>query len=233
MSKLLGDHVSDQIIKLIIDNYCKPGDKIPNEYELAEKLNVSRSTVREAIKALVSRNILEIRRGSGTFICENCGISEDPLGLIFIKDKLKLAKDLLEIRFMIEPKIASLAATNATEEDIQKLEILCDKVDELILKGEPHMDVDIEYHKEIAKCSKNIVTAQLIPIINKSISLCIDMTNRKLLKETIETHRDILKCIKNRDVNGAYDAMYLHLVYNRKHIDSIVENDEIQKTHLN
>ena len=70
MGKLLGDQAADQIIQLIIDNDGKAGDKMPNEYELAEQLNVSRSTVREAIKALVSRNILEIKRGSGTFISE-------------------------------------------------------------------------------------------------------------------------------------------------------------------
>ena len=117
MGKLLGDQAADQIIQLIIDNDGKAGDKMPNEYELAEQLNVSRSTVREAIKALVSRNILEIKRGSGTFISEKCGISDDPLGLMFVKNKLKLATDLLEIRFMIEPKIASLAAANATDEE--------------------------------------------------------------------------------------------------------------------
>ncbi len=231
MSKLLGDQAAEQIIQLIIDKDSKPGDKMPNEYELAEQLNVSRSTIREAIKALVSRNILEIRRGSGTFISENCGITEDPLGLIFVKDKLKLATDLLEIRFMIEPKIASSAAKNATQEDIKEMEVLCDKVDELILNEEPHMDVDIEFHAAIARSSKNIVTAHLIPIINRSISLCIDVTNRQLVKETMETHREILNCIKNKDSNGAYDAMYLHLVYNRRNIKKLIDIEK-NKTHL-
>ena len=157
MGKLLGDQAADQIIQLIIDSDGKAGDKMPNEYELAQQLNVSRSTVREAIKALVSRNILEIRRGSGTFISEKCGISDDPLGLMFVKDKLKLATDLLEIRFMIEPKIASLAAVNATDEEIKEMEKLCDEVDHLILNKEPHMDKDIEFHGAIARSSKNNV----------------------------------------------------------------------------
>ena len=231
MGKLLGDQAADQIIQLIIDNDGKAGDKMPNEYELAEQLNVSRSTVREAIKALVSRNILEIKRGSGTFISEKCGISDDPLGLMFVKNKLKLATDLLEIRFMIEPKIASLAAANATDEEIREIEVLCDKVEQLILNNQPHMDVDIEFHGAIARSSKNIVIANLIPIINKSISLCIDVTDRQIAKETIETHKEVLNCIKSRDINGAYDAMYLHLVYNRRNIKKLIEikNNE---THL-
>ena len=162
ITKSLGEIASDKIIKLIVDDNLKIGDRLPNEYELADKLG-------EAIKALVSRNILEIKRGSGTFI--KCGVAEDPLGLIFIKDKLKLAVDLLEIRFMIEPKIASLAAMNATEEDIKEMSRLCDEVEDLILRGIPHMEKDIEFHTAIARSSKNLVTTSLVPIINKSISV--------------------------------------------------------------
>ena len=222
MGKLLGDQAADQIIQLIIDNDGKAGDKMPNEYELAEQLNVSRSTVREAIKALVSRNILEIKRGSGTFISEKCGISDDPLGLMFVKDKLKLATDLLEIRFMIEPKIASLAAINATKEDIEELSKLCDEVEELILNGIPHMEKDIEFHTAIARSSKNLVTTSLVPIINKSIAVFIDVTNTQLKNETIETHKEILNAIKNKNANEAHDAMLLHLAYNRRNINRIV-----------
>ena len=70
-----------------MDNEWKAGDKLPNEYKLADKLNAGRSTIREAIKALVSRNILEIRRGAGTFISQKGGIADDPLGLTFVKDE--------------------------------------------------------------------------------------------------------------------------------------------------
>lgn len=224
LKKPLGEQIAEQIIELIIKNDWKPGDKLPNEYEFAQQLNAGRSTIREAIKALTSRNILEIRRGSGTFISEKCGIADDPLGLIFVKDKLKLAKDLLEIRFMIEPKIAAIAAINASEEEIEHIEKLCDKVDEMILNNKPHMEVDIEFHSAIAKSSKNLVTANLIPIINKSIAVFIDVTNRQLLNETIETHREILNAIKKRDASAAQDAMFLHLVYNRRNINSIEEN---------
>ena len=226
ITKSLSEIASDKIIKLIVDDNLKIGDRLPNEYELADKLGVGRSTVSEAIKALVSRNILEIKRGSGTFI--KCGVAEDPLGLIFIKDKLKLAVDLLEIRFMIEPKIASLAAMNATEEDIKEMSRLCDEVEDLILRGIPHMEKDIEFHTAIARSSKNLVTTSLVPIINKSISVFIDITNTQLKEETIETHREILNAIKSRNQNEAHDAMILHLVHNRRNINKIInENNKI------
>ncbi|MDB8801059.1 MULTISPECIES: FadR/GntR family transcriptional regulator [Romboutsia] len=220
ITKPLGETTSEKIIKLIVDENLKIGDKLPNEYELADKLGVGRSTIREAIKALVSRNILEIKRGSGTFI--KCGVADDPLGLMFVKDKLKLAVDLLEIRFMIEPKIASLAAINATKEDIEELSKLCDEVEELILNGIPHMEKDIEFHTAIARSSKNLVTTSLVPIINKSIAVFIDVTNTQLKNETIETHKEILNAIKNKNANEAHDAMLLHLAYNRRNINRIV-----------
>lgn len=225
--KPLGEIASEKIIKLIVDDNLKIGDKLPNEYELADKLGVGRSTIREAIKALVSRNILEIKRGSGTFI--KCGVADDPLGLIFVKDKLKLAVDLLEIRFMIEPKIASLASQNATKEDIEELSKLCDEVEELILKGVPHIQKDIEFHTAIARSSKNLVTTNLVPIINQSISVFIDVTNTQLKNETIETHRDILNAIKSKNANEAHDAMLLHLVHNRRNINKVVQENKLNK----
>jgi DNA-binding FadR family transcriptional regulator len=72
------------------------------------------------VKALVSRNIFEVRRGAGTFIVgERIGVSPDPLGFTFIKDKRKLIEDLMEVRIMIEPRIASFAAASASPEDMQ------------------------------------------------------------------------------------------------------------------
>ncbi|OOM78106.1 FadR/GntR family transcriptional regulator [Clostridium sp. BL-8] len=222
-SKPLGEQTSERIIQLIIENDWKSGDKLPNEYELADMLNVGRSTIREAIKALVSRNILEIRRGAGTFISQKGGIADDPLGLTFVKDKFKLALDLLEVRFMIEPSIASIAAVKATEDEIQQMSVLCDEIEKLILNNEPYLDKDIEFHTAIAKSSKNLVMVNLIPIINSSITIFIDITNQKLRNETIETHREILNSIKSHDSNAAHDAMLLHLVYNRRNIRNVID----------
>ncbi len=224
-AKSLGEQTSERIIQLIIENDWKIGDKLPNEYELANMLNVGRSTIREAIKALVSRNILEIRRGAGTFISQKGGIADDPLGLTFVKDKFKLALDLLEVRFMIEPSIASIAAVKATEDEIQQMSVLCDEIESLILNNEPYLGKDIEFHTAIAKSSKNLVMVNLIPIINSSITIFIDITNQKLRNETIETHREILNAIKSHNSNAAHDAMLLHLVYNRRNIRSVIEKE--------
>lgn len=187
-------------------------------------LGVSRSTVREAVKILVSQNILYIKRGSGTFVAEKILLDEDPLGLKNLyTDKLKLVYDLLEIRFLIEPNLAFAAANNASEEDIISLEDRCNKVEEKIKNNENHIQEDIELHKLIAKFSQNKVVENLIPIINSSIYSLCDITNRKLKEETINMHREIVNNIKKRDAQGAKYAMETHLYHNRKYIMELIE----------
>lgn len=220
--KSLGEKVSEQITKLIIENHWDVGDRLPSEYELAKMLGVGRSTVREAIRALVSRNVLEVRRGAGTFISQKCGVADDPLGLAFIRDKFKLAQDLMEIRVMIEPQIAEIAATKAEQADIEVLRAACTETEGKILAGQPHMDADIRFHTAIASCSKNIVMPNLIPIISRSIEVFIGLTVKTLLQETVETHREIVSAITEHDAHRAHDAMLLHLVYNRKTIDDLI-----------
>lgn len=170
---------------------------------------------------MVSRNILEIRRGAGTFVSQKLGVVEDPLGFTFIKDKFRLAQDLLQIRLILEPQIALLAAENATKEDIEELTALCDEIERLIVAGEDYVQKDIEYHTKIADCSKNIVMPNLIPIITTSITIFIDITKKALKQETIETHREIVDAIKQGKGMAAHDAMLLHLVCNRRSIEGL------------
>ncbi|EEQ47942.1 FadR/GntR family transcriptional regulator, partial [Selenomonas flueggei] len=81
----LTDAVAAQIIEYIQEHGLAPGDKLPTEQELVEMFQVSRSTLREAFKTLVSRNILETRQGSGTYVSPKRGIPTDPLGLTFMQ----------------------------------------------------------------------------------------------------------------------------------------------------
>ena len=80
----LPEQVAAQINQLIIDQNIGPEQKLPNEFELAERLNVGRGTIREAVKLLVARNCLEVRRGKGTFVVEKTGQIEDPLGFAYV-----------------------------------------------------------------------------------------------------------------------------------------------------
>ncbi|MGN0298397.1 MAG: FadR/GntR family transcriptional regulator [Lachnospiraceae bacterium] len=229
--KLLGSQVEDELMNYILQEPIQIGDKIPNEFELAEKFGVGRSTIREAVKGLVSKGVLEVRRGSGTYVISTCSTEDDPLKLARFQDKYKLALELSEVRLMIEPEIAALAAEYADEQEKQMLENLCDTVEQMYLEGKNHLPKDIEFHTFIASCSKNRVVETLVPIINTAVMTFGNLTHRKLQKETIETHRAITEAIKRGDSVGAKCAMIMHLTYNRQMLMRMwEENKQKQNT---
>ncbi|MGX7058454.1 FadR/GntR family transcriptional regulator [Vagococcus humatus] len=212
----LSESVAKEIEELIKTEQYQPEDQLPSEFELAESLEVGRGTIREAIKLLAARNVVEIKRGKGTFVTETPGLTEDPLGLAYISDKHQLSKDLMEVRLMIEPKVAELAAQRATSEDIQRLTQLSQEIETLIKADEDHTQKDIEFHEAIAKASGNLVVPLLLPVIQSGVSLFVNLTDRSLKTETIETHRGILEGIKNHDPVLARNQMLQHLQYNKE-----------------
>lgn len=220
---LLVPQTEDQLMIYIKHEGLEVGAKLPNEYELAEKFGVGRSTIREAVKSLVSQGILEVRRGAGTFVASTKPVAEDPLGLSRFEDKFQLSMELFDVRILLEPEIAAFASKNATEEEKQEIKRLCDEVEELYLAGKNHIQKDMEFHACIAKSSRNRVVEVLIPIIHTAVTTFANLTNRKLQKETIETHREITDAILRGDSIGARCAMSMHLTYNRQMIVHMME----------
>lgn len=214
------ERAMEQIIRYLMEEGLGDGERLPNERELAERLGVGRSTLREALQRLTTRNVLEVRRGVGTFVSYKHGVADDPLGFTLIRDKERLARDLLEFRILIEPRAAALAALHATDDDIAELDFLCSSVDDLIRAGEPHLERDQEFHTCIARCGGNIIMPKLLPIIHGAIGLFIAETGGQLRDETIRTHRAIFNAIRGHDPVAANDAMYLHLIYNRDRLQA-------------
>ncbi|OUP51766.1 hypothetical protein B5F17_11585 [Butyricicoccus pullicaecorum] len=214
------ERAMEQIIRYLMEEGLGDGERLPNERELAERLGVGRSTLREALQRLTTRNVLEVRRGVGTFVSYKHGVADDPLGFTLIRDKERLARDLLEFRILIEPRAAALAALHATDADIAELDFLCSSVDDLIRSGEPHLERDQEFHTCIARCGGNIIMPKLLPIIHGAIGLFIAETGGQLRDETIRTHRAIFNAIRAHDPVAANDAMYLHLIYNRDRLQA-------------
>lgn len=204
------------------ENY-KIGDKIPNEYQLAEVLNVGRSTIREAIKILVSKEMVMVKQGSGTYIKNYVDPHKDPLGFTQIDslDPVKLTKDLFEIRFLIEPRMASLAAKNITDKEIKVLKRLMIAIEEDLKNDKDmHRKLDAQFHSAIAEASRNNAMRQIIPIILQSITLYNDyFTDLEIKESTIQTHRMIYEAIAEHDSERAYDAMMSHMAINRSRIN--------------
>lgn len=224
-SKLLAEQVQEQIYQYILDTPIAIGSKLPNEFELGEQFGVGRSTIREAVKLLISRGILEVRRGSGTYVVSTTPVDLDPLGLGAVEDKMALALDLVNVRLILEPGIAEMAALNATEADMEKLDALCGLIEDKIQNGENYIEEDIAFHTCVAQCSKNMVVEQLIPIIDTAVLMFVNVTHKKLTHETIMTHRAVVDAIKERDPIGAKSAMMMHMTFNRNMIKQQMKDE--------
>lgn len=214
MARPLVEKTAERLLKLILERGYEVGAKLPNEYELAQDLEVGRSTIREAVRSLATRNVLEVRQGSGTYISSKKGVSEDPLGFSLVKDTAKLTADLFELRLLLEPRIAALTAQHATPKEVEALEKLVVDIEEAVAAGDPkHLQLDVNFHSLMAKYSGNIAMDSLLPVINQSIHLInANYTNRQMKEDSLQAHRDILNAIKAGDPVAAHDAMLLHIM---------------------
>ncbi len=222
MERPLVDRTAEAIIEYIMENDLEAGDKLPNEYDLAKSLNVGRSTLRESVRSLVSRNVLEVRQGSGTYVSANIGIGEDPLGFSFVEDTLKLTEDLFALRYILEPEVAMLAAQYHSEEELEELvrvhNEIKDTIDTTDLK---HFELDIEFHSIISQMSRNIAMNHLIPVINQSITLYNNYyTNEQSKAQTIDSHQEIVEAIRNSNPIQAKYAMQMHIANNQRVLES-------------
>ncbi|MBC5725401.1 FadR family transcriptional regulator [Agathobaculum sp. NSJ-28] len=224
-NRSLAGQTADALIAYIVDRGLEQGDRLPNERELSGLLGVGRSTLREAVRMLSSRNILEARQGAGVFVSGNTGVSDDPLGFTFIRDKQKLAADLVEFRMMLEPRVAALAALRATPAQADELAALALAVEQRYAAGARHTQEDAAFHAKLGKLSGNVVIPNLEPIILGAIDLFIDLTDARLKEETISSHRAIVEAVRANDPIAAEDAMTLHLVYNRNRLRGLLARD--------
>ena len=197
--KSLPQKLSEDIIAFILKENLQPGDKLPNETVLSERLNAGRSSVREAMKLLASRNIVTIRQGSGTYIASSPGMVEDPLGLTFIGNKQKLIHDLLEVRFLLEPSIAAMAATRANKKDIKKITTLCDDVEALLtalfhyLSNQPVVLYTKRQLKHIAKSQLPLQSMTLCVLRMPCIFIWFIIVNESCLRKKIPDLSDSIR----------------------------------------
>ena len=217
-NRQLGSRLEEELMNYILREPIEVGKKIPNEFDLAEKFGVGRSTVREAVKGLVTKGILEVRRGSGTFVVSHHSLEEDPLGLTRLEDKYKLALELFELRLMLEPEIAYMAARNITEQQLDRLREMCDEMERLSAQRKERMPLDVEFHVCLAESCGNVVMPKLIPVLRQGVELFIKYTHREATPESTAKHRDILEALEAHDPQWAKDMMLMHLTYNSQEI---------------
>ena len=202
--KTLSQQVADTILSMItVEGSLHPGDKLPNENEFSASLHVSRATLREAVRILVSHNVLEIRRGRGTYVVER-NLHEHPI-----------SEDELSGLRMIEPKAAWYAAKRASNREIQQILRYGEKEEALIAAGEDRTEVEQAFHKSIAMAAHNEFVSRLIPIIYRAIHQGVRFSENKdkVVQDTLTDHRMLMEFIAQRNPVGAETAMRLHIVH--------------------
>jgi GntR family transcriptional repressor for pyruvate dehydrogenase complex len=207
------EQVAEQIRRLISSGALKPGDLLPPERELAAKLGVGRSSIRDAVRTLEVMGILEPRQGHGTVVRD---LSADalvvPLSLVLTR-KRELVTELLDVRRMIEPGLAARAAKNATAEEIAKMGEILERHEAKLRRGEQAIDEDSDFHYAMALASRNSVVLRvldvLMDLLRESRSRSLQVPGRP--KRSFEGHRRILRAIQRHDARAAEAAVRQHL----------------------
>ena len=204
---------------MIFRGQLKPGDQIMPERELALALGVSRPTVREAIKKLVTMGLLEHRQGQGTFVRSTDSQREhNPLAAVIEGHDASL-EELLEVRMGLESQSAILAAQRATAEDIQVLERALEAMLAENAAGRLGIEDDVSFHMALAFASKNPVQVYLMKNFYDLLHFGIKENLQALWEEPAslpiiaKQHRKIFDAIKNHDPEAAYQAMKSHIAF--------------------
>lgn len=213
--KNLSQSIADDILAMItIDKKFVSGDKLPNENQLSAQLQVSRTTLREAIRILSAHNILEIKRGRGTFVTEHQQL-DDGLGLEEFSTVKMNVKDLYEMRLIFEPQTAYYAAKRATDKELERILYYGKLEEEKILNNEDRTEVEQAFHKSIAKATHNEFMNKLMPILYKAINKGVILSdeNKTMIQDTLNDHHMVMEFLANRDAEGAKTAMKLHILH--------------------
>lgn len=209
----LTDRAMMKVKEMVQSGELKPGDRLPPEQELSHRLGLSRSSLREAVKALEAIRVLDVRRGDGTYVTS---LEPDLLldALTFILDfhKSSAVLEVFAVRRILEAEAAALAAANADAQDIRRLwevfeDLSVDDIDALIAH-------DKEFHSLLAAASGNGYLAGLVETVSDQTVRARywrAITDRGAIDRTVAEHRTILEAVESGDSSLARALMLSHI----------------------
>lgn len=237
-SNKISEHIIEQFRKAIFEGRLKPGDKLPSEKELLKTFNVSKATLREALRSLEILGFLEIRKGvsGGAFVTEvDMKKAKDCFTNFLVFKNLSL-KDLAEVRLILEPYIAEKAALLINEEDLKKLENL-NKECEYVLNNNIPIESrknEIEYHRIIGSVTGNPILMFILDFVE---NLLID--TKKILKpgkefslKVLKAHKRIYKALSERNPKKAREEMVKHVLEVEKDLIALQKEKTLDKIDL-
>lgn len=233
-SESVVQQIIDSLVEAMIRKELKPGDQIPTEMELAERLGVGRNSVREAIKILVYFGVLEIRRAEGTYVCE--GFTDtmiDPIIYGIILDKAGSYEYLMELREIMEAGVMKLAMENAKEEEFRNLRIQLERMRREIEIGPENVDrvfqEDNEFHSIITSMGHNPLVQKIEAVVRTLTHSMRYETVKAMVEsgkgqELYEAHEKLLRILESKDETDLNEN-----VRNTYFVNEFIEAKELAK----
>jgi GntR family transcriptional repressor for pyruvate dehydrogenase complex len=216
-SNKVSEHIIDQIRKAILEGRLQPGSKLPSEKRMMEEFNVSKATLREALRSLEVLGFLEIRKGAlgGAFITEVDMKKANDFLKNFLHFKNLSLENLTEVRLLLEPSAAEKAALAITQEDLEKLRRLIEECESLL--GQNNLKEsnqhEVEFHRIIGSVNGNPILMFILDFVE---NLLIDTKEvlkpgKNFSEEVLEAHNRIYQALLSRDPQKTREEMIQHI----------------------
>ncbi|WP_300257698.1 FadR/GntR family transcriptional regulator [Clostridium sp.] len=209
------EQVVDQIKEMVRIGQIKKGDKLPTERVMAEELQVSRTSIREAMRALEVVGLVESRQGAGNYIREEFDdVLLEPLSIVFMLQN-GTNKDIFELREVLELSTIFLSVMRISDEELKKLGELVERF-KTSRNEKENVKIDSEFHSIIVKAANNVLITNLLEVVSELVDKFITEGRRAILSDErnkeklLDFHEKIYLAIKNRDVYSAYKYMQEH-----------------------
>ncbi|MBU2535065.1 MAG: FadR family transcriptional regulator [Chloroflexi bacterium] len=228
----LTDQIVDQLVSLIVHGNLKKGDKLPVERELMEQFGVGRSSLREAIGALLLTGVLTTHHGRGTFV----SVSSDEFPSRALTWRVQMGreniKEIVEARIVLEQAIAGLTAVSATETDIAEVRHYLEIMKKNAQRRNPaQVQADLSFHLALARASHNATLFRFLSELRHLMILWMKPTVRKeriySLADTIMDHEAVLNAVAMRDVEKAQSEMRRHLERSANNLSHILLHQQL------
>jgi GntR family transcriptional repressor for pyruvate dehydrogenase complex len=218
----LYERVAEKMLSLIRDGVWQVGERLPSERELAQGFGVSRTVVREAVKVLEARGVLESATGSGVYVrqADSGIVSRSLQTYLQLSDATDVEMQIIDLRRALETGIAALAAQRATPEQLQALRNICQEMRRQDGAAQMLAELDFQFHLSLARATRNDLFEMLLtPLMEQLHDYYLVVWagyGERPLEIVFEQHERLLDAVEARDSEAAREAMALHLAYSRE-----------------
>ena len=221
--------VLDQIVSSIESDTIKPGERLPSEKDLAATFGVGRSSVREAIRSLVSMRYLDTFQGKGTFVKSRLPSLSNVNEVMENAIRTGAILDLMETREILECRSSELAATRANSPQIKKIKNATQRLKKCTVNTQEYIQADWDFHMAIAEATNNSVIVDVMKLlINKIHQYNAEFlaTSTRINNEAIYTAEAVIKYVLEKNGAEAAKAMHLHLNLVNIEIRKLIKQDK-------